>query len=282
MTRADKRARQKERTRQAREARETALKRQRRKTAAIRFGIGAAVVIAGIVVITLITGDDGDDTSSTSTTLPTTETTTEEQAAETATEAVWDPAVRCAPDGGSGEPEVALDPETLYTATIATNQGEIVAELDTVNAPIGAAHFIKLAQDGFYDGLTWHRVIDDFMIQGGDPNGDGTGGTGNPGVSAEPSTNGYPLGSLAAAKTGADPAGTFDAQFFITTGDQGVTLSNDYACFGSVTSGFEVAQGMDALQAAGGDAPSEELTIDSIEITESPRATDATTTTIAG
>ena len=101
----------------------------------------------------------------------------------------------------STAPEIELDPATLYTATIATNKGEIVAELDTEAAPTGAAHFIKLAREGFYDGLTWHRVVDDFMIQGGDPNGDGSGGSGTS-VVAEVPTDNYPVGSLAAAKAG--------------------------------------------------------------------------------
>ena len=88
-------------------------------------------------------------------------------------------------------------------------------------------------------------------------------------------TDNYPVGSLAAAKTGADPAGTFDAQFFIVTGSQGATLPNDYARFGSVVSGIEVAQEIAALQAAPEETPSEALTIDSIVITESPRTTTA-------
>ncbi len=234
------------------------MKRQRRKTAAIRFGIGAVVVIAGIVVISIFTGNDDSDSDASATTTVATDTTT----ATTVAPPVVDP------------PEIELDPATIYTATIATNKGEIVAELDTEAAPTGAAHFIKLARDGFYDGLTWHRVVDDFMIQGGDPNGDGSGGSGAS-VVAEVPTDNYPIGSLAAAKAGPEPAGTYDAQFFVVTGSQGATLANDYARFGFVVSGIEVAQEMAALQAPE-ETPSEPLTIDSIVITESPRTSTPT------
>jgi len=95
-------------------------------------------------------------------------------------------------------------------------------------------------------------------------------------VVAEVPTDNYPIGSLAAAKAGPEPAGTFDAQFFVVTGSQGATLANDYARFGFVVSGIEVAQELAALQAAPAETPSEPLTIDSIVITESPRTTTPT------
>ncbi len=159
------------------------------------------------------------------------------------------------------------------TATIKTNLGDIVIELDTENAPIAAGHFIDLATSGFYDGLTFHRVVPNFVIQGGDPNGDGTGGSGEsvegevpPGD--EPDGN-YPIGSLAAAKTAADPPGTFDAQFFIVTGSDGVALPNEYARFGMVVEGLEIARQIEGLASpAGGDGqPTETVTIETIEIT---------------
>jgi cyclophilin family peptidyl-prolyl cis-trans isomerase len=169
------------------------------------------------------------------------------------------------------EPEIALDPNIVYTAVMTTSKGEIAIEMDTVNAPAGAAHFINLAQQGFFDGLTFHRVVPNFVIQGGDPEGTGTGGAGNP-VVAETPTDGYPIGSLAAAKTQTDPPGTFDSQFFIVTGADGESLPPEYARFGMVTSGLDVAQAIEAL--ATDDpmgTPSETVTIESVTVTETPR-----------
>ncbi len=159
------------------------------------------------------------------------------------------------------------------TATITTNLGEIVIDLDTENAPVAAGHFADLARDGFYDGLTFHRVVANFVIQGGDPNGDGSGGSGEsvpgevPPENAE--TGNYPIGSLAAAKGAADPPGTFDAQFFIVTGTDGMTLPAEYARFGMVTGGLDIAQQIEALAPAEGDGPpTETVTIEKIEISE--------------
>ncbi len=146
----------------------------------------------------------------------------------------------------AAKPAVAGKPAT---ATIVTTMGTIVIKLDTANAPIAAGRFIELANKGFYNGLTFHRVIPDFVIQGGDPNGDGTGGSGTPPVVGETPKDGYPLGSLAAAKTGTDPDGTFDCQFFIVIGPEGESLPPQYARFGQVTSGMDVAQKIAAVPA---------------------------------
>jgi cyclophilin family peptidyl-prolyl cis-trans isomerase len=250
VTRADKRARQKERSRAAREAREAALKRERRKSAAVRFGIALLVVAIAIAIAALVTGDDDD--------------------AETASDGTTTtPAPTTAPT--AGEPAVAV---------ITTSHGVIRVDLDTTNAPVAAGHFIELAERGFYNGLTWHRVVPDFVIQGGDPNGDGSGGSGSSVVGEVPTDN-YPVGSLAAAKTGSDPPGTFDSQFFIVTGSQGSTLPNEYARFGMVVSGIEVAQQIEALAPPEGDgAPTAPATIESIVIERPPG--DGASTTGAG
>jgi peptidyl-prolyl cis-trans isomerase B (cyclophilin B) len=242
---SDKRQRQKENTRLAREARERALRRQRQRKAAIRFSIIAIPFIALFVFLSVRGGDDKKASP----------TTTSKPAATTTT--------------------VAIDPSKTY-ATIKTNFGNIMIEMDTKNAPKGSAHFVQLAKSGFYDGLKWHRAAKDFVIQGGDPKGDGTGGAGHP-IVAEVPKDQYPLGSLAAAKTANDPAGTFDSQFFIVTGSQGATLPNDYARFGKVVSGLDVAQKIEALAPASGDgAPTKPATIEKITIKE-PTATSTTT-----
>jgi cyclophilin family peptidyl-prolyl cis-trans isomerase len=153
-------------------------------------------------------------------------------------------------------------------ATIDTNFGCIVVALDTAHAPKAAGRFALLAKSGFYNGLTFHRVVPNFVIQGGDPKGDGTGGSGKQPVVGEVPTDGYPIGSLAAAKTGTDPAGTFDCQFFIVTGQQGTQLPNDYARFGHLVTGMDVAKKIESLAPPQGDGPpTQKVTIARISIT---------------
>jgi peptidyl-prolyl cis-trans isomerase B (cyclophilin B) len=240
---ADKRQRKKDNARAAREAREAALRRQRQRKTGIRIGVLVALFAIVVGLFAVLGGDDKNDQPNAS--ASTTSTT------------------------------FGFDPAKTY-ATISTNYGPIVIEMDTKNAPKGSARFIKLAKQGFYDGLTWHRAAKDFVIQGGDPKGDGTGGAGNP-IVAEVPTDHYPVGSLAAAKAGNDPAGTFDSQFFIVTGSGGATLPNDYARFGKVVSGIENAQTIEGLAPASGDgAPTQKATIDKIVITE-PKTGSSTT-----
>jgi cyclophilin family peptidyl-prolyl cis-trans isomerase len=112
------------------------------------------------------------------------------------------------------------------------------------------------------------RASKDFVIQGGSPTNTQSGGEGHPIIGEVPKDN-YPLGSIAAAKTGADTPGTFDSQFFIVTGSQGATLPNDYARFGKVVMGIENAQKIEALAPASGDgAPTKQAIIQKITITE--------------
>ena len=166
-------------------------------------------------------------------------------------------------------PAVEIDPSVTYTARMETSEGTIVIELDTEHAPIAAGQFIRLARGRFYDGLTFHRVVPDFVIQAGDPSGTGGGGSGSSVVGEVPSDN-YPIGALAAAKTAVDPPGTFDSQFFIVTGAQGATLPNEYARFGAVIDGLDVALAIEALAGPDGDgAPTRVVQIVSVSITES-------------
>jgi cyclophilin family peptidyl-prolyl cis-trans isomerase len=246
VARADKRQRKKENARAAREAREAALKRQRQRRTAIRFGLVALPFVVLFVFLALRGGNDNKKASTTTTTKPAATTTTATTPAAVA----------------------AAVKASTATATIKTNYGDIVVALDTKNAPKASAHFIELAKAGKYDNLKWVRSAKDFVIQGGSPDNTQSGGFGNPIVGEVPTDN-YPLGSLAAAKTGTDPAGTYDAQFFVVTGAGGATLPNDYARFGFVTKGLDVAQKIEALAPASGDgAPTKTATIDKITITE--------------
>ena len=140
--------------------------------------------------------------------------------------------------------------------------------LDPRKAPTTVNNFVVLARYHFYDGLTFHRVVRDFVIQGGDPSGEGTGGPGYTLADELPRAGEYKIGSLAMANKGPDTNGS---QFFIITGQQGVQLPPNYTLFGQVTSGMETAQRIDAL-AVPGDAsgkPRQRVPIDSITIAES-------------
>jgi cyclophilin family peptidyl-prolyl cis-trans isomerase len=157
---------------------------------------------------------------------------------------------------------MTIDPAKKYTATMDTSCGKIVMELDAKNAPTTVNSFVFLAREKFFDGLTFHRVVKDFVIQGGDPKGDGTGGPGYT-IAEEPPKDGYPVGSLAMAKTQA-PHST-GAQFFIVTGPRGPEIlgaSPTYSRFGKVTQGLEVAQKIETFlppgQEARADDPPEE------------------------
>jgi peptidyl-prolyl cis-trans isomerase B (cyclophilin B) len=134
-------------------------------------------------------------------------------------------------------PEMQIDPKKKYTATIATGRGNIVIELYPQYAPKTVNNFVFLAGQGFYDGVTFHRVIRDFMIQGGDPTGTGTGG---PGYRFEDEVRNNPLkhetGVLSMANAGPNTNGS---QFFITHSPQ-PHLNGKHTVFGKVTSGMNV------------------------------------------
>jgi len=137
----------------------------------------------------------------------------------------------------STPPAMEIDPEKKYTATIATNRGDIEIELYPEHAPKTVNNFVFLARQGFYDGLTFHRVISNFMIQGGDPTGTGRGG---PGYRFEDETRGNPLthetGVISMANAGPNTNGS---QFFITHSPQ-PHLNGRHTVFGKVTRGQDV------------------------------------------
>jgi len=134
-------------------------------------------------------------------------------------------------------PEMQIDPKKQYSATIATNRGDIVLALDAQHAPKTVNNFVFLAGEGFYDGVTFHRVIRDFMIKGGDPTGTGSGG---PGYRFEDEVRNNPLkheaGVLSMANAGPNTNGS---QFFITHSPQ-PHLNGKHTVFGKVTSGMNV------------------------------------------
>jgi cyclophilin family peptidyl-prolyl cis-trans isomerase len=135
-------------------------------------------------------------------------------------------------------PTMQIDVDTIYQVVITTNRGEITMELDPQLAPVSVNNFVVQARNGFYDGLTFHRVVPEFVIQGGDPEGTGRGGPGYR-FADEPVRGEYTLGAVAMANAGPDTNGS---QFFICIDDCQRKLAKSYNLFGYVTDGIEVAQ----------------------------------------
>jgi cyclophilin family peptidyl-prolyl cis-trans isomerase len=135
-------------------------------------------------------------------------------------------------------PSFEIEPDAKFEVTISTDKGDIVALLDASLAPNTVNNFVVQARNGFYDGLTFHRVVPGFVIQGGDPDGTGRGGPGYK-FADEPVRAPYVLGAVAMANAGPDTNGS---QFFICIEDCQDKLQPLYNLFGNVTSGIEVAQ----------------------------------------
>jgi peptidyl-prolyl cis-trans isomerase B (cyclophilin B) len=163
-----------------------------------------------------------------------------------------------------GPPEMQIDPKKEYTAIMDTSCGRIELELFADQTPITVNNFVFLAGEGFYDGLTFHRVIPDFVLQGGDPKGDGTGG---PGYQFEDEIvkrlKFTEPGLLAMANSGKDTNGS---QFFITTGEP-KHLNGLHTIFGRVTDGMDVVRQIEALGSPEG-TTSAQIYIERVRITE--------------
>jgi cyclophilin family peptidyl-prolyl cis-trans isomerase len=136
----------------------------------------------------------------------------------------------------SNPPAMVIDPARQYLATMETNLGSFTLELFPEDAPVAVNNFVCLARTGYYDGMPFHRIIDGFVIQGGDPTGTGTGGPGYA-FADEPIARNYEMGTLAMANAGPDTNGS---QFFIVVGEDGTQLPKNYTIFGQVTAGMEV------------------------------------------
>jgi cyclophilin family peptidyl-prolyl cis-trans isomerase len=149
-------------------------------------------------------------------------------------------------------------------ATMQTNHGTIELELHPNDAPKTVENFAKLARDGFYDGVTFHRVIPDFMIQGGDPTGTGSGG---PGYTFEDEINHHKVerGALAMANAGPNTNGS---QFFIVTTKAAPWLDGKHTVFGKVTEGMDVADAISEVSRDSRDKPNEPVIIEHLEISD--------------
>ena len=152
----------------------------------------------------------------------------------------------------------------MSNATLHTNHGPIEIELFDDDAPKTVDNFVKLARDGFYDGVTFHRVIPDFMIQGGDPTGSGMGG---PGYTFEDEFNDHKVvrGALAMANAGPNTNGS---QFFVVTAEATPWLDGKHTVFGQVTQGMDVVDKISSVDTDSNDKPHEAVVIERVELPE--------------
>ena len=171
-------------------------------------------------------------------------------------------------EGKLKKPKTTLDAGKTYVATVSTNCGDFEITLDPERAPKTGGSFKSLADDGFYDGTTFHRIVAGFVIQGGDPKGDGTGGPGYSVVEAPPQDLVYSKGVVAMAKTGTEAAGTSGSQFFVVTAED-AQLPPDYALLGEVTAGQDVVDKIGVAETdPATEAPVDPVVISSVKVTE--------------
>ena len=269
---------------------EAAAAAKRRKS--MRNGLIVVGLVAGVVVLLALLnsgGDDDDDgvaAGNTTTSAPGDTTTTAAGATTTtaagattttaAGGAIDISKVSCnetkpakAPTDEQYEAaeDQKLDPAKKYTATMETSCGNIVIELDPKASPKSVNSFVFLAREGFYDGTKFHRVVEDFVIQGGDPTATGTGGPGYTTAEEPPADGKYALGDFAGAKTSA-PNST-GSQFFIVTGDPApLDQAGTYTYYGKVVQGIEVAKKLESFNQGDG-PPTRDLYLFKVTITES-------------
>jgi peptidyl-prolyl cis-trans isomerase B (cyclophilin B) len=165
------------------------------------------------------------------------------------------------------KPTLKLDSSKSYTATVETSCGTFDIALDVKRDPKTSASFTSLARKGFYDNTTFHRVIQGFVIQGGDPEGNGQGGPGYQVVEPPPKDTKYTSGVVAMAKTEIEDPGTSGSQFFVVAGPD-AQLPPDYAVLGKVTSGMDVVSTIDAVPTGPNDMPLEPIVIKKITVVE--------------
>ncbi|WP_307781265.1 peptidylprolyl isomerase [Agilicoccus flavus] len=179
----------------------------------------------------------------------------------------------CPPAGGAAKrtvtfdapPPMCIDPAKSYTATVTTDVGAFTVALDAKKAPKTVNNFVFLARNHFYDGVTFHRVIQGFMAQGGDPQGTGAGGPGYEFEDELPQPGEYRVGSVAMANAGPNTNGS---QFFVVTGEAGVGLPPHYSLFGTVTGGMDVVKKIEADGSPADGPPAKVHTMKTVTVKE--------------
>ena len=175
------------------------------------------------------------------------------------------------PDGSSEQrqkfsaaPPMIIDTAKTYTATMVTSKGTLEIILDALGAPTTVNSFVFLSRWHYYDGIVFHRVIPNFVLQGGDPTGTGAGGPGYQFDDELPKAGRYEMGSLAMANAGPHTNGS---QFFVISGPDGMGLPPKYALFGKVVKGLDVVKTINDIGTSSG-KPKENVVIESVTITE--------------
>jgi cyclophilin family peptidyl-prolyl cis-trans isomerase len=222
-----------------------------------------AIVIVGIIVVSRSGGDDSSDEAKTTASK---EKNGKEGGAEGKSASGCTKVEQPAPKEVSlPKPKMTTKKGEKVTAVVETNCGTFDIALATSEALTIANSFAYLAEEGFYDDLTFHRIVPEFVIQGGDPTGTGSGGPGYEVVQAPPKNLKYTLGTVAMAKTAEAPAGAAGSQFYIVSGPQGETLPPEYALAGKVTKGLDVVETIGEL---GGpeEKPTEPVVIEKMTI----------------
>ena len=272
-----------ERQKRNRDSRRDQVTRRAQQGQLRKRGMQIAVVV--LIVVALVgfvfaTGNNSDDTAITETDVDTTEVLADETVDETATEnAVFEfGTTECPPTDASADQrrefadahQLCIDPARSYTANFDTTQGSFTVQLLPERAPGAVNNFVSLARWKYFDGTKCHRVIEDFVVQCGDPTATGSGGPGYSFADELPSAGEYTIGSLAMANSGPNTNGS---QFFIITGVSGTSLPPNYTLFGQVTAGLDTAvAAMAALfnpdPAANGVPPAADIILNSVTISE--------------
>ena len=160
-------------------------------------------------------------------------------------------------------PEMGIDPDHRYTATMTTSMGELVIALDPIKAPKTVNNFVFLALHHYFDGVVFHRIINGFVCQGGDPTGTGRGGPGYRFDDELPRSGQYEIGSVAMANAGPNTNGS---QFFLISGPSGAGLPPQYSLFGKIVKGLDVLDAMQRVPTGRGDKPNDDVVIESVTI----------------
>lgn len=180
----------------------------------------------------------------------------------------------CPPTDGSAErqikfdaqPPMCIDVDKTYTAVMDTSMGSMTIVLDPKRAPLTVNNFVFLARYKYYDSIIFHRIINGFVCQGGDPEGSGRGGPGYRFADELPSAGEYEIGSVAMANAGPNTNGS---QFFLISGPSGAGLPPQYSLFGKITEGLDVLEAMQNVPTGAGDRPKTDVVINSVTVSES-------------
>jgi len=222
----------------------------------------AALALFVLALLAAGCGDEGDEEQA-----PTPGSTSEKQPSATkgGCREVQAPAPK--PDGGQSKPKGELAVGTTYDVELQTSCGAFTIRLNQKTSPATSASFAALVKSGFFDDTVFHRIVPDFVIQGGDPTASGQGGPGYSTVDKPPAGTTYPRGVVAMAKTQTEPPGTAGSQFYVVTGAE-APLPPDYAVLGKVVKGLAVTQRIGQLGDPATEMPLQSVVVEKATLSE--------------